>query len=167
MVSTLGRMARFLLANANPSIKLRLKQELRHPLALCQAVDDESPINNIRPEPVYKLIASCQKPNGWLGNRFHGPNRDAGQYENQEVGTKWLAEKWVGRDDPVLSRAMDAFVTVPLDSDGICRATVDEEQLRGISTYSGQQLEVDWKSETRRLCDITFRAALCIYYAGL
>ena len=54
-----------------------------------------------------------------------------------------------------------------LDSDGICRAEVDEEQLRGVSTYSGQQLEVDWKSETRRLCDVTFRAALCIYYAGL
>lgn len=54
-----------------------------------------------------------------------------------------------------------------LDADGICRATVDEEQLRGVSTYSGQQLEVDWKSETRRLCDVTFRAALCIYYAGL
>ena len=55
----------------------------------------------------------------------------------------------------------------PLDSDGICRAAVDEEQLRSVSTYSGQQLEVDWKSETRRLCDVTFRAALCIYYAGL
>ena len=54
-----------------------------------------------------------------------------------------------------------------VDADGICRAEVDEEQLRGISTYSGQQLEVDWKSETRRLCDVTFRAALCIHYAGL
>ena len=67
----------------------------------------------------------------------------------------------------MLSRAMGAFAAVPLDSDGICRAEVDEEQLRGVSTYSGQQLEVDWKSETRRLCDVTFRAALCIYYAGL
>ena len=73
----------------------------------------------------------------------------------------------MGRDDPVLSRAMDALAAVPLDSDGICRAEVDEEQLRGISTYSGQQLEVDWKSETRRLCDVTFSAALCIYYAGV
>ena len=76
MESTLDRMARFLLANANPSIRLRLKQELRHPLALCQDIDDESLLNSIRSEPVYKLIASCQKPNGWLGNRFHGPNRD-------------------------------------------------------------------------------------------
>ena len=54
-----------------------------------------------------------------------------------------------------------------VDADGICRAEVDEEQLRGVSTYSGQQLEVDWKSETRRLCDVTFRAALCMYYAGV
>lgn len=88
MESTLDRMARFLLANANPSIRLRLKQELRHPLALCQAVDDESLISSVRSEPVYKLIAAAQKPNGWLGNGFHDPNCDAGQYENQEVGTK-------------------------------------------------------------------------------
>ena len=54
-----------------------------------------------------------------------------------------------------------------VDSDGICRAAVDEEQLRSVSTYSGQQLEVDWKSEPRRLCDVTFRAALCMYYAGV
>ena len=37
-----------------------------------------------------------------------------------------------------------------IDKDGICRATVDENQLKGISTYGGQQLEVDWKTDTRK-----------------
>lgn len=54
-----------------------------------------------------------------------------------------------------------------IDENGICRASVDENQLRGISTYGGQQLEVDWKTETKKLCDITFRASLIIHYAGI
>ena len=52
-----------------------------------------------------------------------------------------------------------------MDENGICRATVDENQLKGISTYGGQQLEVDWKTETRKLCDITFRVLLILHYA--
>ena len=101
----------FLLEHANSSIKLRVKKEILGSISL-----DEQKllIAQITEEPIYKLIAACQKENGWLGNGFHGPNKDAGPYENQEVGTKWLAEKAVGKDDPVLKRAMDAFATTEL-----------------------------------------------------
>ena len=303
-------------------------------------------------EPISVLIANCQKENGWLGNGFHGPNKNAGPYENQECGTKYLAEKGAKKDNPILQKAMEAFVTVPLsdlcyrtkgkvydefkfaangqnlircaciaragyddvidikpqiqlsldsfrrvlevdsiidisrtiksckyrlfnnyekwpcryhfdilahtdswkseensqmlakafetlmrtdrpemkgvgaiswvgnplgtlgclsegyavryekngvsvinleaiewlvrcgvhhylsavqneveairksiDKDGICRINADEDALRGISTYSGLQIEKDWKSETRKLCDITFRALLILYYS--
>ncbi len=340
----------FLLENANPSIRLRVKKEV---LGKVSAEEEANLQSQIREEELYKLISACQKENGWLGNGFHGPNKYAGPYENQEVGTKWLAEKAVGRNDPVLKRAMDAFVTTELtdlcyrtkgkyfdefryaangqnlircaciaragyedvidikpqiqlaldsfrrvlevdsalditrirkvggkekrvfndyekwpcyyhldilahtkswkteenirmladsvrklmrqdrpecqvggdswvgyvlgtvgclkegytlgydregvhctrldrvewlcrcglapyipelraeadllagsvDENGICRAKVDENQLKGISTYGGQQLETDWKTETRRLCDITFRVLLILYYA--
>lgn len=340
----------FLLENGNPSIRLRVKKEI---LGEIDAAEETLLIAQIKEEPIYKLIAKCQKENGWLGNGFHGPNKDAGPYENQEVGTKWLAEKAVGRDDPVLKRAMEAFVTTELtdpcyrtkgkyfdefryaangqnlicsaciaragyddiidirpqiqlaldsfkrvlevdsilditrikkvsgkekrvfndhekwpcyyhldilahtnswrtkdnitmlaeamkklmrtdrpecqvggdswvgyvlgtvgclkegyalgydkdgihytyldrvewlcrlglapyipelqaevdllvsamDENGICRATVDENQLKGINTYGGQQLEVDWKNDTRKLCDITFRTLLIMHYA--
>ena len=342
----------FLLENANPSIKLRVKKEILGSIA---PEEESELIEQITQEPIYKLIAACQKENGWLGNGFHGPNKDAGPYENQEVGTKWLAEKAVGKDDPVLKRAMDAFATTELtdlcyrtkgkyydefryaangqnlircaciaragydviidikpqiqlaldsfkrvlevdsilditrikkvngkekrvfndnekwpcyylldilahtgswktneniqmlakavkklmrtdrpecqvggdswvgcvlgtvgcikegyslgydkdgvhytyldrvewlcrcglapyipelqaevellknsiDENGICRATVDENQLKGIGTYSGQQLETDWKTDTRKLCDITFRALLILYYSNI
>lgn len=341
----------FLLENANPSIKLRVKKEI---LGSITAEEEEALQSEITTEPIYSLIASCQKENGWLGNGFHGPNKNAGPYENQEVGTKWLAEKAVSKDDPVLKRAMEAFVTTELtdpcyrtkgkyfdefryaangqnlircaciaragyddvidikpqiglaldsfkrvlevdsildvtrikkvggkekrvfndyekwpcyyhldilahttswksednikmladavkklmrtdrfecqvggdswvgyvlgtvgclkegyalgyekdgvhytyldrvewlcrlglapyipelqaevnllansiDKTGICRAAVDENQLKGISTYGGQQLEADWKTDTRKLCDITFRALLIMHYAG-
>ena len=101
----------FLLENANPSIRLRVKKEILGNIA---AEEETDLIAQIKEEPIYKLIASCQKENGWLGNGFHGPNKNAGPYENQEVGTKWLAEKALGKDDPVLKRAMDAFVTTEL-----------------------------------------------------
>lgn len=341
----------FLLENANPSIKLRVKKEI---LGSITAEEEAMLIAQIKEEAIYKLIANCQKENGWLGNGFHGPNKNAGPYENQEVGTKWLAEKAVGKNDIVLKRAMDAFITTELtdlcyrtkgkyfdefryaangqnlircaciaragyddiidikpqiqlaldsfqrvlevdsalditrvkkcggkekrvfndyekwpcyylldilahteswkndenikmlaqsvkklmrtdrpecqvggdswvgyvlgtvgcikegysigydkdgvhytylermewlcrcgiapyvseiqaevellansiDENGICRATVDENQLKGLSTYSGQQLEIDWKTETRKMCDITFRALLILHYAS-
>lgn len=341
----------FLFENANPSIKLRVKKEI---LGSISPEEELELIAEITEEPVYKLIAACQKENGWLGNGFHGPNKDAGPYENQEVGVKYLAEKAVGRDNIVLKRAMDAFVTTDLtdlcyrtkgkyfdeflyaangqnlircaciaragcddiidikpqiqlaldsfrrvlevdsilditrikkvngkekrvfyenekwpcyylldilahtdswkteenikmlaeavkklmrtdrpecqvggdswvgyvlgtvgclkegyalgydkdgvhytyldrvewlcrcglasyipqlkaevelleksiDENGVCRATVDENRLKGIGTYGGQQLETDWKTETKKLCDITFRALLILHYSN-
>ncbi len=101
----------FLLENANPSIKLRVKKEI---LGSISPDEEKQLIAQITREPIYKLIAACQKENGWIGNGFHGPNKDAGPYENQEVGIKWLAEKAVGRDNVVLKRAMNAFVTTEL-----------------------------------------------------
>ena len=64
-------------------------------------------------ESIYQLLAGCQK-NGRLGNGFHGSNKDAGNYENQEVDVKYLAEKAVGKKNPVLKGAMEAFVTTKL-----------------------------------------------------
>ena len=105
------RMIQFLMENANPSIRLRIQKEI---LGESKAEEEAKLLSQIREEPIYKAIAACQKENGWRGNGFHGPNREAGPYENQEVGTKWLAEKAVGKNDPVLIRAMDAFVTTEL-----------------------------------------------------
>lgn len=52
-----------------------------------------------------------------------------------------------------------------VDDNGICNAPIDENQLQGFSTYGGQQLEVDWKTPTRRACDLTFRALLIMHYS--
>ena len=343
-------MTDFLLTHGGPSIRLRVKREIMGDIS---AEEESALLEEIQTEPVYRLVAACQKENGWLGNGFHGPNKNTGPYENQEVGTKYLAEKGFGKENTVLCRAMDAFATVPLsdlcyrthgkvydefqfaangqnlircaciaragftdvldispqvqlsldsfrrvlevdsildvsrtiksskyrlfhknekwpcryhfdilahteswktpancqmlaqsfkklmrqdrpeltgvgaaswvghvlgtlgcytegfsvrttkdnasliqletvewmcrcglypylrvlqdevgvlmdsvDADGICRAPVDEDFLRGISTYGGQQIEADWKTPIRKACDITFRALLCGKYAG-
>lgn len=101
----------FLLENANPSTKIRVKKEILGDISRKEEFDLQTQIVQ---EPIYKLIASCQKENGWLGNSCHGPSRGAGPYENQEAGVKYLAEKAVGKNDPVLNGAMKAFVTTEL-----------------------------------------------------
>ena len=105
------QMIKFLLENANPSIKYRVKKEILNDITIGEEKDLQK---QIMAEPISRLIVNCQKENGWLGNGFHGSNKNAGNYENQEVGTKYLAEKGVLKDTPVLKRAMDAFVTTEL-----------------------------------------------------
>jgi hypothetical protein len=111
MKSVKEKAIQFLLENAGPSIKYRIKKEILNNVT----PDEERELQKqIMDEPISKLIVSCQKENGWLGNGFHGPNKNAGPYENQEVGTKYLAEKGVSKNNPILKRAMDAFVTTEL-----------------------------------------------------
>lgn len=111
MDNTKQRMIDFLLENANPSIKYRVKKEIINSITPDEEMDLQNQILN---EPITQLIINCQKGNGWLGNGFHGPNKNAGNYENQEVGVKYLAEKGVLKENPVLKRAMEAFVTTEL-----------------------------------------------------
>lgn len=106
------KMIDFLLTNANPSIRFRVKTEVLHEELSASEKDQlQAEILN---EPIIQSIIACQKENGWLGDGFHGPNKIAGPYENQEVGTKYLGEKLVYKDTPVLKKAMDAFVATKL-----------------------------------------------------
>jgi hypothetical protein len=100
------RMISFLLKNANPSIKSRIKSEILHSLTSDEA---EQYQEQILQEPMIKQIISNQQENGWIGTSLHGG------LETQEGGTKYLAEKALHKETPVLKRAMEAFATVPLD----------------------------------------------------
>lgn len=102
----------FLLDNANPSINYRVKTEILNEEV--SQNEKQQLQSKILAEPIVQSIIACQKENGWLGNGFHGPNKNAGIFENQEVGTKYLGEKLIFKDTPVLQRAMDAFVTTEL-----------------------------------------------------
>lgn len=107
------RMISYLLENANPSIALRVREEI-----LGETIPAEERAHlceEIHGEKIVQSIAECQKESGWLGNGYHGSNSNAGRYENQEVGTKYLAEKGLGKNDPVLRRAMLAYRDLPFD----------------------------------------------------
>ena len=103
---TLVNSINFLLENANPSIKRRVKSEVLHSLTPDEAARYQEQIMR---EPIVQQVIACQKENGWIGASLHGG------IETQEGGTKFLAEKALDKDTPVLKRAMDAFVNIPLD----------------------------------------------------
>lgn len=98
-------MIDFLLSNANPSIKLRVKKEVLNSLTKEEA---EIYQEQITKEPIIQKIIACQKENGWIGNGFHD------YLDSQEGGTKYLGEKGL-KGIPVLERAMEAFATIPLN----------------------------------------------------
>ena len=54
-----------------------------------------------------------------------------------------------------------------VNEEGICEIAVHDYIFKDWGTYAGLQLEVDWKSKTKRNCDITFRALQLCYYAGI
>lgn len=102
----------FLLANANPSIVYRVKSEILNEDITIKEKDRLQA--KIMAEPIIQLIVNSQQENGWIGNNFHGAGRGSGNYDNQEVATKYLGEKLVYKHTPVLKRAMEAFVTTEL-----------------------------------------------------
>ena len=88
-----GKMIDYLLVNANPSIQYRVKTEV---LNQELSFEEKNQLQEkVLKKPIIQSIIACQKENGWLGNGFHGPNKNAGPFENQEVGTKYLGEKLV------------------------------------------------------------------------
>ena len=124
MKSKKQKMIDFLLKNANPSIKRRVKSEILHNLTADEAALYQE---QIMQEEMIKRIIECQQENGWIGKKLHGG------LDTQEGATKYLAEKALEKDTPVLKRAMDAFESVPLDD--LCYDTrgkiIDEFKVTG------------------------------------
>ncbi len=102
------RMIDFLLENANPSIKLRVKEEVLGNIT-CEEKQDLQ--MQILEEKIPRFLAEKQQPNGWIGLGFHGSSKNAGQYDNQEVATKYLGEKGL-KGTSLLNGAMDAFASM-------------------------------------------------------
>lgn len=100
------RMIDFLLKNANPSIKRRVKSEVLYNLT-----HDEANLyqEQIVKEAMIQQIMGYQQDNGWIGKSLHGG------IDTQEGATKYLAEKALDKETPVLKRTMEAFASIPLN----------------------------------------------------
>lgn len=125
----LGKMAGFLLENANPSIIFHVKNDI---LKKITEEEKRQLHERVMCEKIIRSIIDCQKDNGWLGNGFHGPNKNAGPYENQEVGVKYLGEKLIYRDAPVLKNAIEAFKTMKRDLFGSGDTDCDQYAAAGV-----------------------------------
>ena len=100
----------FLLRNAGPSIVLRVKKEILNNIT---EQEEKELQDKILSEKILKFMAEKQQENGWIGLGFHGGNKNAGQYDNQETATKYMGEKGL-KGTALLNGAMDAFVTTKL-----------------------------------------------------
>lgn len=109
------RMINFLLANANPSIKARIKSEILNNLT-----QDEADLyqGQIMQEKTINHIISIQKENGWIGEYLHGgidPSGKSVSQEGAEGAIKYLGEKAIQKDTPLLKNAIFALVNTPLN----------------------------------------------------
>lgn len=104
------KMIAFLLKNAGPTIVLRVKKEILNNITEAEEKELQEKILN---EKILKFMAEKQQENGWIGLGFHGSNKNAGQYDNQETATKYMGEKGL-KGTALLNGAMDAFVTTKL-----------------------------------------------------
>lgn len=104
------KMIDFLLNNAGPSIVLRIKKEILNDIT---PKEEQALQEQILNEKIIKMITQKQQANGWIGLGFHGSNKNAGQFDNQETATKYMGEKGL-QGTRVLDRAMDAFTTTQL-----------------------------------------------------
>lgn len=98
----------FLLSNANPSIKYRVKKEVLD--CITPEVETELQAEILNEDNIQTIINS-QKPNGFIGNNLHGQSKKkgSGTFDNQETGVKYLIEKGVRKDSEVIKNAMKAY----------------------------------------------------------
>lgn len=83
------KMIDFLLSHANPSIQLRVRKEI---LQAITAQEEKALQERILNEKIICFISEKQQENGWIGLGFHGSNKNAGQYDNQETATKYMGD---------------------------------------------------------------------------
>lgn len=106
----------FLLENADPSIALRVKREI---LGYLSENDEHSLTQQIARQKNVQTILQSQKPDGWIGNHFHGQSQKsgAGMFDNMEVGLRYLAEKGFPAEHEYVAKAVSSFLSkAPFDS---------------------------------------------------
>jgi len=104
----------FLLANADPSIVLRVKKEV---LGSLSSTEEAELLEKIIPQKIVQLIIQSQKPDGWFGGAFHGNYVGGKHYDNMEVGLRYLVEKGFTHENEYISKAVKCLLhKEPFDS---------------------------------------------------
>lgn len=97
----------FLLDKANPSTMLRVKREVLEDIS---PSEEEALLERVLRDKHVLTAVTSQKSNGWIGDFFHGSKN---LFDNMEVGLRFLAEKGLPPDHPIISRAVNAVVSTP------------------------------------------------------
>ena len=89
----------YLLSHANPSIVLRVRKEVTKDLS---KAEETSLLEKILMNKNVITAVSSQRLDGWLGDYYHGSKN---LFDNMEVGIRFLAEKGLPPEHPVIRNA--------------------------------------------------------------
>ena len=107
-----SKSVQFLLDHACPSIVYRTRKEiLGEPRNTPSMLELQKKVQN---DPEVKRVLALQKEDGWLGGHFHGA-------DGPEGGIRYLFEKGVEPDHPVIQRALEAIELRGNDFEGLGR----------------------------------------------
>jgi hypothetical protein len=88
---------------------LRVKKEV---LGSLSKAEENKLLEKIIPQANIQTIIQAQKPDGWIGDAFHGqsPSLGVGMLDNMEVGLRYLAEKGFPPKNEYISKAVNSFL---------------------------------------------------------
>jgi hypothetical protein len=116
MQGILRKSIGFLLENAGPVIRYRLRKEILDDIS---EAEEESLLNEIYELPYFKLVQSYAKPNGYIGNEMHGHSSLRGVVLHEtplhdgENAARLLSYYAIPREHPLVS----GFVAAMRDED--------------------------------------------------
>lgn len=136
-----SKSVQFLLDHACPSIIYRTRKEiLGEPTNTPSMRELQKQVLN---DPEVKRVLALQKEDGWLGGHFHGA-------DGPEGGIRYLCEKGVESDHPVIQRALEAIELRGKDFEGLGRIgkILDDYHIGGyqmmkacVFAYAGHEKE--------------------------
>ncbi|SHI80319.1 hypothetical protein [Lutispora thermophila] len=77
-----------------------------------------------------------------------------------------LSRLGVASEIKELKQHLDFLAELLRENNGIFNKRMNHYYFTKWSPYSGLALEKDWRSGTRRICDLTFRSLLILHYSG-
>jgi len=101
------KMIDFLLENANPSIKKRIKGEILGNLTAEESLHYQE---QIMTEATIQGIIAAQHSDGWIGEQY----QNGGIYTGHGYAIHHLTEKAIDPNTPMLAKAMKALVNTPI-----------------------------------------------------
>ncbi len=124
-----------------------------------------SPIPDILVLKGHQLIA----PASFCMHNFH-PDMDAFQDKDWMMWfhrMELLSRLGVVKSIEELKEQVDFLVHILNKNDGIFKNKLSHYYFTKWGTYTGLALEKDWRTEERRICDLTFRSLLILYYSEI
>ena len=130
----------YLLKNAGPVIKYRLKKEL---LGGITPDEEVALLDEIQNMPNYKLVESYVKPNGYIGIGAHSPDRFMEtRFQDGETAARLLSNYAIPKDWPIVANFVSAMRSDNILYEEFCARELERFEKRNLGLNCGGGLMV-------------------------